>query len=347
VAESEIPACVRAGWKELAGAVVEGAPAGLINQTVFVRVVQDRYVLQRVGAMFPAACHDNVRAVTEHLKRAGLRTPQLVPTASGLSCLDLGAAGVWRLMTFVEGGTWDVMQTGRQVHAAGVLLGRFHRAMESLTHTFLGLRGGVHDTSRHVEQMQAAIASHAGHRLHHEVAGLGTGMAEAFARLPPLPESSPRICHGDPKVSNIVFGSAGDTDGDTAPCFVDLDGVGPSRLAFELGDALRSWSNRSGEDNADAALDLDWLSGAMTGYTEGLGRALSEDEREAAVVGPEWISLELASRFARDALEEAYFGWDPTRFASRGDHNLVRCRGQLSLHRALVASRSRRAASLR
>ena len=55
------------------------------------------------------------------------------------------------------------------------------------------------------------------------------------------------------------------------------------------------------------------------------------------------MSLELAVRFAADALDESYFGWDAGRFASRGDHNLVRARGQWSLHEAVVATRPQRA----
>ena len=75
----------------------------------------------------------------------------------------------------------------------------------------------------------------------------------------------------------------------------------------------------------------------------GLGRALNGDERRALLLGPEWISLELAARFAADALRENYFGWDPTRFPSRGAHNLVRARGQWALHEAFVGTHAQRA----
>ena len=73
------------------------------------------------------------------------------------------------------------------------------------------------------------------------------------------------------------------------------------------------------------------------------GPNLPEDERRALLLGPDWISLELAARFAADALNESYFGWNPERFAGRGEHNLVRARGQLSLHRAFVETRPKRA----
>jgi hypothetical protein len=93
-------------------------------------------------------------------------------------------------------------------------------------------------------------------------------------------------------------------------------------------------------------LDLEILRASLDGYVTGLGRAISADEGRALLLGVEWVSLELAARFAADALFESYFGWDPARFAGRGEHNLVRARGQWSLHQALLATRDARAAML-
>ncbi|MBC8132158.1 MAG: hypothetical protein H7X95_04190, partial [Deltaproteobacteria bacterium] len=123
---------------------------------------------------------------------------------------------------------------------------------------------------------------------------------------------------------------------------IDLDTVGPLPLAFELGDAWRSWCNRSGEDQEAAELDLNIFEASLDGYRAGLGRTLDADERRALLLGPEWISLELSARFAADALDEAYFGWDHQKFAGRGEHNLTRARGQHSLYRALVTTRPQR-----
>ncbi|MBL8945157.1 MAG: hypothetical protein JNK45_18470, partial [Myxococcales bacterium] len=58
-------------------------------------------------------------------------------------------------------------------------------------------------------------------------------------------------------------------------------------------------------------------------------------------------TLELAARFAADALRERYFGWDASRFPARGEHNLVRAKGQWSLHAQVLATRAQRLAALR
>jgi aminoglycoside phosphotransferase (APT) family kinase protein len=155
-----------------------------------------------------------------------------------------------------------------------------------------------------------------------------------------------RVCHGDLKFNNILFAGKVSPARESPVCLIDLDVVGPLSLAHELGDAWRSWCNRAGEDDEQAILDLDIFRASLDGYREGRGRALEDDERGGLLLGVEWVSLGLAARFAADALHESYFGWDPRRFPGRGEHNLVRARGQWSLHQALVAARPLRARAL-
>ena len=54
----------------------------------------------------------------------------------------------------------------------------------------------------------------------------------------------------------------------------------------------------------NASLDLEILGASLRGYVAGLGRALTADERRGLLLGVEWVSLELAARFAADALFE-------------------------------------------
>ncbi len=66
---------------------------------------------------------------------------------------------------------------------------------------------------------------------------------------------------------------------------------------------------------------------------------MTEAERAAVAVGLETVCLELAARFCTDVFEDRYFGWDPARFASRREHDLVRARGQLALGLEVRAAR--------
>jgi Ser/Thr protein kinase RdoA (MazF antagonist) len=349
IAERVLPS-----FPDCAGATIEPLGKGLINQTFLVAAaagrpgVPDRhFVLQRLSPIFSPAINDNIVAVTRALAAAGLETPRLLPTRDGPFWLDLGKdEGVWRLQTFVPGASFDKVQSPAQAHAAGALVARFHAALDSLDHKFRGLREGVHDTGKHLARLREALAVHSQHRLIAQVAPVASTILAHADALVPLPALPLRLCHGDLKLNNILFAGEALPASEQARCLIDLDTVGPMPLAYELGDAWRSWCNVSGEDTTVATIDLDVFRASFAGYASGIGRRLTESERRALLTGVEWISLELASRFAADALFESYFGWDAQRFPGRGEHNLVRARGQLALHEAFVATRKERAAIL-
>ena len=330
-------------YPDLAAATVEPLGAGLINTTYLVSAGDERFVLQRVNPIFDPAIHDNIAAVTERLAERGLATPRLVGDREGRRFVDLGAGGVWRLSTFVAGVTFDTLRGAGQARAAGALVGRFHAALDGLDHRFVGLRLGVHDTPRHLATLRDALANHGDHPLAARTRALGAAILAAAEALAPLPALPPAIGHGDLKFNNLRFAGAAPPADEDAVCLVDLDTVGPMSLAFELGDAWRSWCNPHGEERADAIFDLDVFAASLDGYAGAIGRGLSRDERAALLGGVEWISLELAARFAADAVNERYFGWDPARFATRGEHNLVRAESQWALHGAVIATRRERA----
>lgn len=330
-----------AAWG-LADASVAPLGHGLINTTFAVDRGGSRYVLQRVNPIFDPRIHENLLAVTEHLARVGMITPRLVPTHD--DALVVEREGVWRLLTRVEGVGFDKLAHARQAHSAGRFVGRWHAALRDLEHTFVGLRVGVHDTDRHLETLRRALEDHREHRLFAEVEPLGHALLDAADRLPALPALPTRIAHGDLKINNLMFAS--DDASSPAIALIDLDTVGPMNLACELGDAWRSWCNLAGEDEPEARFDLQLFAASWAGWRSGFDEAPSEDEQIGLLLGPEWISLELAARFTADALTERYFGWSPERHASRGEHNLARARGQWSLHRAIAATRADRSRAL-
>ncbi|MBM4358512.1 MAG: aminoglycoside phosphotransferase family protein [Deltaproteobacteria bacterium] len=338
-----------AAWS-LQRATVSPLGTGLINRTFLVDVESGasprlgdagRAVLQRLNAIFDPRIHENIAAVTRRLGARGQATLSLVETDDGRLWADRG--GVYRLYRHVDGSSFDVVTSFEQARSAGRLVGAFHAALEGLDHGFVGMRQGVHDTARHLAILADAVASHRAHPLHVDVGRLARTIAMRAAELPPLPPLALRIGHGDLKLGNILFERMSP---ERALCLVDLDTVGPIHLGHELGDMWRSWCNRSTEDDDEARLDLDVLGASWNGFVEGLGRRPNAEEVRAALLGLDWIALELSARFAADALLECYFGWDPSRFETRGAHNLARARGQFALFEAAVACRDERAALL-
>lgn len=321
---------------DLAGAPsVRPIEGGLINHTFYIEAPAGRFVLQRLHEIFGAEVNEDIDAITAHLASKGLVTPRIVRTREGAVSTTL-ADGVWRMLTFVDGQSVHEVDSPARAEAAGALVGRFHSALADLRHEFRFRRQGVHDTAHHFALLDAAIDSHRHSADRDTIAGLRDELRAGLAALTPIAGASlpRRIAHGDLKISNLLFDGAG-----RAICLVDLDTLAEMVLPYELGDAFRSWCNPLGEDDLHARFDLPLFAAAFAGYAPAM-HAITADERTLIVTGVLTICLELAARFARDALESKYFGWNAQRFASRGAHNLVRARSQAVLYRSLLAQRA-------
>lgn len=315
-----------------AGLPVAPLPGGLINDTF---LLGDRHVLQRLHRIFRPEVNEDIAALTPILRGRGVPVPLLVPARDGWPgvVLDEGAgelAGCWRILTRLPGETLHFLDGPSRARSVGELLGRFHAALADEPREMRHRRPWVHDTPRHLGHLARAVDAHRGHRLASSVGPLAEEILERAARVP-VPAGLPlRVVHGDPKVSNFLF------DGDRAVGVLDLDTMARAPLDGELGDAFRSWCARSREDADEAGFDLGLFAAAFRGWRAATAGLVTEAERAAIPAAAERIPLELASRFAADALEESYFGWDPSRFATRGDHALVRARNQLALAREVA-----------
>jgi hypothetical protein len=126
-----------------------------------------------------------------------------------------------------------------------------------------------------------------------------------------------------------------DDRGERALALLDLDTLAHGAIAHEMGDAMRSWCNPTGESAEGAAIDAAIFEAAMRGWGEIVGGSLDAEEIASVVPGTETIALELASRFATDAIEDRYFGWDASRYPSRAAHNRARAISQLALARSV------------
>lgn len=339
---NQLPPAVLAAYPGLS---VEPSPfgTGLINLTLRGCIGALEVVVQRLHPVFAGTVHHDIEAVTSHLAARGFRTPRLVPTAGGRLWADDDEGRPWRVQSFIEGGTaFDTVTTPTLAHEAGRLVGGFHAALVDLEHDYVHVRPGVHDTASHLAKLEAALHEHRAHRLRPEVeraseALFDRGLELCDARALPL-----RHAHGDLKISNLLFDAAG-----RGLCLVDLDTLGRMPLAFELGDALRSWCNRAREDET-ARFDPAIFAAAIDGYaSRSASLGLDASEVASLVLGTRTIALELSARFLTDALEERYFGWDAARYPARGEHQLARARGQLALARSLAEQRSALEATVR
>ena len=335
------------GWQD---AEIRPLAGGLINTSYVVsRDGAPIAVLQRLHPVFGAAVNLDIEAVTAHLAARGLTTPRLVRTLDDRAWVD-DDGHIWRALTWVTGTTVHALASPEWAAAGGELVGKFHRAVADLEHDYAFARAGVHDTAAHLSRLadfvraglddgkNASTASsepRSGEA--NEATALGTDVLAVAAELPAMPVTPRRHCHGDLKISNLLFAPEPPPRGE---CLVDLDTLGLGTMAFELGDAMRSWCNPLGEDAGSVTFALPIFAAAITGFRAVAGPIVTRDELASIVIGLETVCIELAARFAVDVFRDDYFGWDPTRFPSRRAHNIVRARGQLALGLAVRAARA-------
>ena len=306
---------------------------GLVNLTLKLDTGDDEhYALQRLHPVFGPGVNDNIERVCRHLAARGLLTPQLLRTRDGALAVEHEGAR-WRIMSWIDGRAFDALATPAQATAAGGLLARFHGALADFNEELKVERPPIHEYDRHRARLTAALAAAEHHRLLDAVAA-ATAAIDVLRSAHAAPvRTAPRLVHGDPKISNLLF----DASGTHALCMVDLDTLARMAVPLELGDALRSWCNPRREEDPLARFELPLFAAAVKGYGAVAREYLSSEEVSAIVPATLEIHLELAARFLVDALEESYFGWDATRYDSRGAHNLARAEGQLAAARSLVS----------
>jgi len=138
-----------------------------------------------------------------------------------------------------------------------------------------------------------------------------------------------RICHNDAKISNILIDEAGSR----ALCVIDLDTVMPGTALFDLGDLIRTVTNRAAEDERDlskAVFDLVYFESLLGGYLSTAAEFLVPAELELLCEAGRNITQIMGLRFLTDYLEGDHY----YRIA-RPDHNLDRCRTQIALMQSM------------
>lgn len=317
---------------------VEPAPSGLIHKTFFVKAADGKFVLQQLHTVVrPETCED-AKIITDYAReqsltgRAGAGPDVLVPeflvTQDGKPWYRAEDGSLWRAMKRLPGESHDTVRSPDEAASAAALLGQFHSALKDCVYECHGAIPHFHDTPYIFEQFKQVVAAHDGSEL---LARVQDDVAFVLLEVPKqfLPTALPRqIVHGDLKISNFLF------DNSRATALLDFDTCMNHTPLVDIGDALRSWCNATGED-AEASFDRAIYDAAVEGYLS--CAALLQEERKRIPQAFRLLTIELAMRFLKDYFEDSYFGWNAEKFASRREHNLVRARGQLSLYRQLAS----------
>ena len=336
-------------YPEVVDPRLEASPvsAGLLHQTWAVEAVNHRFIAQKVNPIFSPAIHQNVVAVTNHLRAKGLETLELCRTREGGLFVDGSDGSRWRLMRRLRGVSLERCTGTEQARAAGAAVGTFHSALADFEAPLAPLGFPFHETRLHLQDLRRALARHVDHPFQGAVTDLARQIEAGLETHRPPAALPNRVIHGDLKLSNLLFAGSDPPACNQVVALIDLDTTARMPLYFDLGDAWRSWCNRRTEDAREAHLDVSLFGAAAEGYRSSLRLTLSAEERRSLEVAFERVTLELCARYATDTLEESYFAWDSDRYASAAEHNWARASGQWNLYEQAVDTATLRLQSLR
>ena len=307
-----------------------------------------RYIHQRINQRVfsrPGEVMENIERVTRHIREnarkrnlddISRRTLTLVPAGDGKSWLRDAEGNWWRTYFFIEGShALDLVSSSKEAFFLGGSIAGFQLQLAD----FEGNRlhetiPGFHNMKTRYRRFHEAVANDSFRRVEKAEAEIsfmidnearGSALIDAIERGA-LPE---RICHNDAKINNILI----DDKNSEALCVIDLDTVMPGTALFDLGDLIRTVTNRAQEDEQDLSkvdFNVEYLNALLSGYVSVARDFLVPAEVSLFCESGRNLTQIMGLRFLTDYLEGDHYYR-----ISRPGHNLDRCRNQIALIKSM------------
>lgn len=309
---------------------VEAFGSGLLNTTYRVSSPNGDFVLQRLHDIVSDLAVHDANIVGSFLMKRGIASPQPLPALDGDIVFHDGAAR-YRCYPMLQGESIDRVATQAIAREAGRLVGRFHAALKDCAYQPQGSIPRFHDTAYIVERLRDVrkFLDGAAAVIADEIMEKLPGMIVDAVAM----GEGDMIIHADLKISNLLFNHNG-----IGTAVLDMDTLMRHYRAIDLGDAFRSWcAHGTGEDDANLSFDYALFNAACDGYGDGMGVAVDEAHRQIFLRATAQMAWELAARFLRDVVDDAYFSFDAARYATRREHHVARAVGQFHLGQSILA----------
>lgn len=293
--------------------------AGRINDTYLVTNGVSSIVLRRINSTVfprPRVVVENFSILTEHFSSFQAEHsfwPQALHTVEGQLWYEDVDGGVWHAQRyFALTDSAENVQNKDVVRACGACLAHFHQvAAEGLTLTLQEPLPYFHHLPfylNHYDQIPSTLGSEEVSFCRQYILDNRDNVL-LFTQLNRDGLLGRTVIHGDPKADNFVFckGEIG---------LIDLDTAYFGSIHIDLGDALRSFCNPTGEDVCEPDFDVEVFRGFIDGYMSVLGDSLTDLQKEAIYDAVFALSFELGLRFFTDHLSgDSYF-----KVVDRGDN---------------------------
>ncbi len=322
----------------------ESYGSGHIHDTYLVQSLSGntefKYILQKINTYVfrqPDVIMANIIRISEHFNQPGGSSgqsiiPKLILTTGGDACYRGDDGSYWRCYVFVPDTiSYDRVEDPAIAREAARCFGRFSFSLKDLPAGEIGITiPDFHNLEYRYEEFSGALETAGQLRLKQasqEIKAVEryrdfTGIFHKLSEEKNLPV---RICHMDTKLNNVLI----DKDSGKGICVIDLDTVMPGSVLSDFGDMVRTFTNKSDEDQPDLSevyCRTDIYRALAWGYLSETLPMLEQVEADHLLFGAKFIILMQAVRFLTDYLKnDVYYK------TGYNEHNLVRTRNQLKL----------------
>jgi Ser/Thr protein kinase RdoA (MazF antagonist) len=318
---------------------------GHINDTILVKTVGDNdpdYVIQRINHdIFKDVdkLMENILRVTKHIshkvKKDGdikqKNYVELVISKSGKYYFTDLSGNHWRCYVYCRNGSAESnVITPLMAFEGGRALGKFQHFLSDLPggplHETIP---GFHNLKYRIHEFNKALAVDKFDRAKNAVNEIESFIARSEEMLLFYQQTEDgtfpvRVTHNDTKFNNILF-----DENSNALCIIDLDTVMNGYVLYDFGDAIRTLTNTTEEDDPDIEkVDFNFrlFEEFSHGYLTETRAILTQKEIEHLAFSTRMMTYIIALRFLID-----YLTGDPYYKTTYANHNLDRTRNQLRL----------------
>lgn len=311
---------------------IETIQNGLINKTYKVKTRNGDYVLQNINKnVFPNifSLLNNKIKITEYLTKQGFNTIEFIPNTEK-QFYTIHNDEVWQLSNYIPSVVYNRVQSVMMSKKAGQYLADFHYSLlhfpiSELEYTI----PDFHNTIKRFSDFNLSISQAYGTRVSQAAADIKI-LLDHYKQIEPIAqkinngEIPLRVVHNDTKIANMLF-----NENEEIICLIDLDTLMPGSILHDVGDALRTATNTSTEEEKDLSkvkFDKEIYNAFMLAYREGASHFISPEESGALKMALPIMLFEQACRFLTD-----FFNYDQYYSTSYPEQNLARARTQIKL----------------
>jgi Ser/Thr protein kinase RdoA (MazF antagonist) len=287
---------------------------GLINSTFSVKTTSNRYILQKINTLVftnPVKLMENMQNSTSFLKNRNEKTIKIIQSKKG-SHLIKYKNEYWRVFDFIEKSVnYSKVDNIDLVKESGRTIAHFHKCFYDFPIKKLHITiPNFHNTSiifqsfiKDLDSSDVKLKEKCKKEINYILEN-----SEKYYKIQNLISKGKlpiRVCHNDPKISNILFDRTG-----KSICMIDLDTIMPGTILTDFSDAIRTIcvSENEEEKNLNKVnFKMDYFAVFAKSYLDVNAKNLNSYEIENLVFSVELMFLEQGIRFLQDHLNGNFY----------------------------------------